>query len=153
MISISIPVEPHVKRFLSKRYGAEHIATKVSFLGAQVLQALKKEYERPHLPPEKKAVYSAEYKVLIPERYSNTNGHTVSLNNLLHLADAMDRFFTEAMFDHIDMQVQLGGKAMEVLRQFLAFYHISEDDVKLESLYKAYQRHCQMRIKSKKIAV
>lgn len=151
MISISIPVEPHVKRFLAKRYGPVHTATKVTFIGMEVLQALTSEYERPYLPPEKKIIYSDEYKVLIPERYFNANGHTVSMNNLLHLGNSMGRLFTETMFDNLDMQINEGTHGLEALRRFLKFYNIAEDDVKFESLYKAYQRHCNMSLKTKKI--
>ncbi|MDV6167907.1 hypothetical protein R1T16_05685 [Flavobacterium sp. DG1-102-2] len=153
MIQISIPVEPHVKKYLMKKYGSTYTASKTSFLGLEVLQALSGEYEKPYVPSEQAAELKHSYKVFIPERYFNSNGHTVSINNLQHLGEVVTKNFMETMCQYLDMMVDQGKLAMPELRTFLHYYHISEEDVKLESLYKTYQRHCKGSIKSPKIAV
>lgn len=152
MISISIPVERHVHKFLVKRYGETHIATQTTFLGMGVLQALTEEHERPYLAPDKKMAYSAKYNVAIPDRYFNSHGHTVSCNNLQHLGIAMGKYFIETMYHHLDMQVAKNKKAQTEMKLFLEFHNITEDDAKLESLYRAYQRHCKGPIRNKKTA-
>ena len=153
MINISIPVERHVQKFLAKRYGTIHTATKTTFLGMEVLQALTEEYERPYLPSERKRAYCTNYQIFIPERYFNSHGHSISVNNLKHLGIAMSKYFVESMCTHLDMMVGQNRKAYAELKLFLAHHNITEEDAKLETLYKVYQRHCQGPIKTKKIAV
>jgi hypothetical protein len=145
-VSVSFPVEAHVRRYLLKRYGSAHIAGKNSLLGKLVLDAITKNYVRQdnHIGPEYK------YSVLIPELYYKMYGHSINYNTAQYLGDCCTCMFNEALYEHLDAKVSEGFKAMAALRNFLASYYITEDDVKIESVYKAYQRHCNMSIKSKK---
>lgn len=153
MIRISIPVESHVRKFLVKRYGETHTASQTSLLGMEVLKALTEEYVKPYVAPDKKTAFSSWYDIDIPEFYFNSKGHSISCNNLLHLGIAMGKYFVETMCYHIDMQVGMNKKAQSELKIFLEFYNINEDDAKLESLYKVYQRHCKGPIKTKRKVV
>lgn len=146
MIRVQIPVEPHVQKYLSARYGPAHIAGKTTFLGLEVLSALQKRYEK----PDKSIAWHFYYPVYITARYVNFNGHTIPRNNLQHLGIAMGLLFDEDMKRHLDLIVSNGGKALPELKAWLQLHNITEDDVKVESLYKNYQRHCKMSIRSKK---
>jgi hypothetical protein len=45
MISISIPVKKHVKKYLIKKYGATHTVSKKTFLGLLVLELISDQVE------------------------------------------------------------------------------------------------------------
>lgn len=146
MIIIEIPVEPHVRKYLVTLYGEEYKASKKSLLGFEVLKSLTKKYEKPELS----IPHHYKYKVLVPEFYFKKNGHTVPRNNLQHLGISMGVLFDMAMCQFLDMRLSKGGKALPELKEFLKFHNIGEDDVKVETLYKVYQRHCNGPINAKK---
>ena len=149
MIKVAIPVEPHVLKFLVKKYGLCPEVSKNNLLGVEVLRALTKKYEK----PESFIPNTFRYTVQVGEFYFNTKGHTISRNNRQHLGIVLGKLFDEAMCDHLDMAVSRNRKAMTELKYYLKFYGITEEDAKLESLYKVYQRHCRGPIKQKKTVV
>jgi len=146
---IEIPVEAHVRKYLVTLYGPEHIAGKKSTIGLEVINSLTRNYEK----PEKWIGPQYKYTVWIPEFYFNKNGHTIKRNNLQHLGVCLGIQFDLAMCMFLDLQVGRGHKAWPSLKEYLLFYNITEDDVKVETLYKVYQRHCKGPIKTKKKAV
>ena len=142
-MSVKFPVEKHVLKYLVKRYGSAHIATKKTLLGSLVLIALEKTYVKPDTRVENYFHYS----VLIPEYYINVIGHSLPRNTQQHLGECCTKLFNMAMFEYVDNEVWTGKKALPTLKRFLNRYGITEDDMKFESLYRAYQRHCDDKIK------
>jgi len=149
MIKIEIPVEAHVRKYLVKLYGLEHTATKKTGIGLEVLNSLSKVVEK----PEKRIGPQYKYVVYVPEFYFNTKGHTVKRNALQHLGVCLGIQFDVAMCQFLDLRVSNGAKALPTLKEYLKFYDISEDDAKVETLYRVYQRFCKGPIKTKKKAV
>lgn len=146
MIRIEIPVEPHVQKYLTARYGPTYTAGRTSLIGVEVLNSLTRKYEK----PEKSIPWKFYYPVYITERYMNHNGHTISRNNLQHLGIVLGLLFSEDLKRHLDLKLRDGAKALPELKAWLQLHNITEDDVKVETLYKTYQRHCKMSITSKK---
>lgn len=144
-VSVSFPVEPHVRKYLIKRYGSAHIATRKTLLGSLVLTSLEKTYVK----QDKRIEPLYKYSVLIPEYYVNVIGHTLPRNTQQHLGECCTKLFNMAMFEFVDNEVWAGAKAMPTLKRFLNRYEITEDDMKFESLYRAYQRHCDDKIKQR----
>lgn len=97
--------------------------------------------------PEAKTAPVYKYTVLVPEFYYNTYGHNITKSTLQHLAIQSKHLFEEAMLEHLEIEVLKGKKVMTTLRVWLRTFNITEDDAKLESLYKTWQRH----IKKKKV--
>lgn len=146
MTKVEIPVEAHVRKYLVTLYGLEHTAGKKSLIGLEVINSLSKEYAK----PEKWIGPQYKYTVWIPEFYFNTKGHTIKRNNLQHMGVCLGIQFDLAMCQFLDLRVSNNEKALPSLKQYLKFYDITEDDVKVETLYKVYQRYCQGPIKRKK---
>ena len=146
MIDVHIPVKAHVKKYLIKKYGQVHTVSRTSFIGMQLLHALSRKMEKPNktIPPQ------IRYQVTVPELYYNTKGHTVPRNVLQYLGNCLEKLFNEEFFAHIDIQVGKGCNALPEMKHFLKYYEITEDEARLDSLYRAYQRHCRGPIKNKK---
>ena len=136
--SVSFPVEAHVRKFLIRNFGSAHVATKTTLLGMLTLHALDKTFEK----QDKEMPRHYTYTVLVPEYYLNKCGHTLPLNTQHHLSEVCTRIFNMSLNEHLDLMAHEGKKVYPALRSFLSRYDITEDDMKVESLYKAYQRHC-----------
>lgn len=147
MIDVKIPVKPHVKKYLVKKYGTVHRVSSTSFIGMLLLHFLGKS-----VTGFQKAEGIEAYELSIPEYYVNTAGHTIPDEALKRIGECMDKLFREELFAYLDLRVSNGFKALPELNLFLNRYEISEDDLQRGSIYKAYQRHCGMKIKSKKNA-
>lgn len=147
MIDVKIPVKPYVRKYLEKRYGTTHRASSTSFIGMLLLHFLEKTVQ-----PTGKATGEESYSVEVPEYYVNTTGHTVPDALLHRIGDCLEKMFREELFAYLDVRVLSGYKAQPELNLFLKRYAITEDDLRRDSIYKAYQRHCGMKIKAKKNA-
>jgi len=139
LVSVSFPVKAHVRKYLQRQYGSAHIASKTSFLGQLVLGSLEKTYEK----PEKNLPAHFTFTVLVPQGYVNRVGTTLPRNTQQHLGELCTHLFNMAMYDHLDAVSWGGGQVYPELRNFLERYGITEDDMKVESLYRAYSRHCK----------
>lgn len=139
MIEVKIPVKKYVLKYLIKRYGTLHTVSKTSLIGSLVLVALENKVEKPdkHIPAKH------QYSVSLPEFYFNTKGHTIPRNKLQYLGNCLEVLFKEDMRAYLELQVRKGLKAQPELKLFLQAYDITEDDIKLESLYKNWQRYCE----------
>lgn len=137
--SVSFPVEAHVRKFLIRSFGSAHVATKNTLLGMLVLHSLDNTYAK----MDKEISDHFRYTVLVPEYYLNKCGHTLPRNTQHHLSEVCTRIFNMSLFEHLDLIAFEGKKVYPALRSFLKRYNITEDDMKVESLYKAYQRHCE----------
>ena len=145
MVTVSFPVESHVRKYLNLRYGNVHIATKRTVLGSMIIHCLSEEY----IKHSNRIEPNYKYSVLIPKDDFYRRGHSLTQNKQQYIGACCTRLFNEAMCEYLDMAVRDGKKALPSLKIFLKHYFISEDDVKVETLYKTYQRHCRMSIKAK----
>lgn len=149
-ISVRIPTKPHINKYLQHRYGQQHQITKKSLFGIILLELLNTKIEKPEvriLPND----FSYGYTVLVPQRYFSTKGFNISANKKKYLAVYLEKLFMEDLQNHVDRTMYSNkSTAMEAIRSFFSFYGITENDIKLESVYRNYQRYCSENIKGKK---
>lgn len=148
-IAVNIPVKPHIKKYVSVRYGNEHTLTKKSLLGVLIFGVLDKKVPKPDRSFDD---HTEKYTIQISESYFNERGFEIPLRKRRFLAVCLEKLFIEDFYAYIDISVsKMGITAAQSMRVFLEQYEISENDVKFESMYKNYQRHCDFKIKSKKV--
>lgn len=137
MITLKIPCKRHVKKYLIKKYGDTHVISPGTMLGIFAIQMLNKEFD----PKELSKVYSDFYELELTEFYIKTKGFNICPEKLFLIGESLDRLFREELFAHVDLVYDRGDKwALRSIRHFLRFYEITEDELKLESIYKAYLR-------------
>lgn len=150
MISISIPVKKHVKKYLIKKYGNVHTVTKKTFLGLLLLELINDKVDA----SDRQFVDLDKYELTIPEFYFNKKGFNIDKNKTRFLGICLEKLFYEDFYNFLDLELTKGkANAFQSVKLFMAIYAISENDMKLESLYRNYQRHCGESIKSKKIPI
>lgn len=150
MVVISIPVKSYVKKFLVKRYGYTHQISKNSFIGLFLLELLQRKVE----PPFREISKESTYDIHVPEFYFNEKGYHVDHIKLKFLSICLEKLFFEDFYQDIDKELlKPNPNAMQSIRFFLSVYDITEDELKLASLYKKYQRYCDNKITSKKVVL
>lgn len=150
MISISIPVKKHVKKYLIKKYGTVHTVTKKTFLGLLLLELINDKVEA----MDRQFVDLDQYELTIPEFYFNKKGFNIDKNKVRFLGICLEKLFFEDFYNFIDLELTKGkANAFQSVKLFMHIHGISENEMKLESLYRNYQRHCGENIKSKKIVI
>jgi hypothetical protein len=138
-ISINIPVKPHIKKYISVRYGNEHTLTKKSLLGILIFNILDKKTKKPE---QGFADHTEKYVIQISQQYFYEKGFTITLRKRRFLAICLEKLFMEDFYAYIDISVsKMNSSAAEAMRIFLNKYDISENEVKFDSLYRAYLRH------------
>jgi hypothetical protein len=147
MIVISIPVKNHVKKYLMKRYGSVHQVTKKTFIGLLLLQLLEKKIDRQERLVDKSSIYD----ISVPEYYFNTKGYSVDPDKLRFLGICLEKLFMEDFYSFVDHELIKGtASAYKAIQLFFSIYGISENDLKVESMYRNYQRFSGENIKQKK---
>ncbi|HSD07918.1 hypothetical protein [Flavobacterium sp.] len=147
MIQIRIPVKKHVKKYLIKKYGNIHTISKKTFIGILLLELIDKDADTSDI--DFKGFDT--YKMDIPEMYFNTKGFNVSRKKLKFLGVCLERLFFEDFHSFVDVELAKGkSNAWQSVKLFLLLYDINENELKLESMYRNYQRHCDEKIKLKK---
>lgn len=146
MITITIPVKISVKKYLIKRYGLVHTISKKSFFGLLVLELLNNKVES----PERDFLGFEKYELKIPEYYFNIKGFSINRNKAKFLGNCLEKLFFEDFHAFVDLELMKGANAMKSIKLFLAVYEIQESEMKLESMYRNYQRYSKEQIKEKK---
>lgn len=147
MISISIPVKKHVKKYLCKKYGDEHRVSRKTFIGLLLLELINKKIEK----PSQKFECSDRYNMIIPEYYFNTKGFVIGYNKAKFLGMCLEKLFYEDFHSFVDMELKKEKtNAYKAVVLFCRLYLIEEDDIKIESMYRNFQRYSSEKIKEKK---
>lgn len=150
-ITISIPVQRHVKKWLCGRFGEQHIVTKKSAIGLMILQVLDKKIEKPKKLAED---YPERYQIVVTQRYFNIKGFEIGYNCRRLLSQLLERQFKDDLNSFVDMEIKRPNtNAYGAIRTFLNHYGINENDLKLESVYRNYQRYSNESITQKKQVV
>ena len=137
-ITQNIPVADHVFKYLFKCCGSDHItATRNTAIGSMSLSLLGRNYD---LKPSKKK-YTKIFKVTILEHYYEKTGMHISKLNAQLFNDQADKNFREEMYRYLLMHHHLENKLfIKTMRNYLDFYNINEDDIKVETLYRDFKR-------------
>lgn len=136
MINIKIPVPHHVRKYLISKYGTEHTLTKTSFLGQLLFMCLDEQFRKP-----KDVEDTASFSVGIPSKYFNEGRYSAGPDTLKMIGTCFEKLFKEEFHAYVEKEVKNKREAMESVRFFMQAHNITEDDIKLETLYKSYQRY------------
>lgn len=148
-ISVEIPVKSYVKKYLCVRYGTEHKLSKTTLLGILIFQLLDSKVEK---QPVSAKDFDSRYVIQISEFYFNIKGFRIPMAKRKFLAICLEKLFYEDLYMFIDKSIRnYNVSAMKALKIFLEEYKISENDAKLESIYRQYQRYSSENITEKKI--
>lgn len=146
MTTLKIPVKTHVKKYLVKQYGAEFKANKKTFFGTFIIELLDRETERVNYFKEE------VYTVTVDRNYTKKTKIALDGNKLRSVGNALEVLFIEDFYKYVDGQlVSPNASAYQAVKNFLKIYDISEDDLKLETMYRKYQRYSNEKIDEKKI--
>lgn len=135
----TVPVFPHLKKFIVKTYGAGVIRTEeTTIMGRMVTAALRDNRIRKdfngldwHMRP------TAHIQIQLTDDQA---GLSPKLGKLLRLNVDMDRVFKESLSGWIHAQMEAGIMAYPACKAFLKFYGIDDSEYSLDAAYKHWQR-------------
>ena len=133
-----IPVSDHVYKYLLKLCGSDRIeANRSTYVGSLVLSLQGRNYD---VRPSKKK-FTKLFKARISETYYDKNGMYITSENALLFNDQLDKKFRDELFRNMLMNRHLDEKLfLKSMRAYLDFYDITEEDIKVESLYRDFKR-------------
>jgi hypothetical protein len=144
----NIPVYPHVKKFILKRYRFKKkvVVTEHSSLGKLVTLALRESrsgkfghglINEMMVRPQTSEKITETLTLVLTKEQSELS---VRLSKLARLNIDFDVLFKEHMLTWIEAAQNLGFAAYPACRLFLQAYGIEESEYSLESAYRYYQR-------------
>lgn len=137
-ITQNIPVANHVYKFLVARYGTDHItASRKTFVGNLILSLHGRNMD----VDRKKIGFTKIFRITVSERYYQKLGVHISTENAMLFNEQIDRSFREELFCHALINKKTEKKAvLKSIRDFLDVYDITEDDIKMDTLYRDFKR-------------
>jgi hypothetical protein len=137
-ITQNIPVADHVYKYLLRICGTDHIfATRSTYIGSLVL-SLQGRNQDVRLSKKK---FSRIFKAEISECYYEKTGMFITQQNAQLFNEQVDKKFRDELFRMMLMNRHLEEKLfLKTMRAYLDFYDITEDDIKIETLYRDFKR-------------
>jgi hypothetical protein len=137
-ITESIPVADHVYKYLVKRYGSDTVtATRNDIIGNIVLSSLNRNSDIKLAKPK----FNKVFNVVIKENHYLRNGVFIGVKHGQVFNNMVDKLFRDEMYFHVFINnSEDKAKFLEGIRKYLSLYDITEDDIKLESLYRDFKR-------------
>lgn len=134
-----IPVPDHVYKFLLKRCGTNHItATRHTFIGSLTLTLLTKNNDvKVSSTPNSSKIF----KVDIHEQHFKKLGHSFTSRSAKLFNDQIDAMFRDELYYYAILN-KVNNKKLyaQSIRAFLEMYDITENDIKIETLIKGFNR-------------
>lgn len=138
MITIEIPVSPHVNKFLNIMYGNNYILDTRSTLGKAIFVLLQKKVKLVKINPE---VNNSIFKIKIPDIRTKLGGCYIHQNNINMISQYCDRYFRDILYMNTLIQsVHESENIKKGMRRVLEVFDISEEDIALDSLYRDFMR-------------
>ena len=137
-VTQEIPVSDHVYKYLLKLCGGDKIdANRSTYVGSLILSLQGRNYD---VRPSKKK-FTKLFKARISETYYAKTGLHITSENALLFNDQIDKKFRDELYRNMLMNRHLDEKLfLKSMRAYLDFYDITEDDIKVESLYRDFKR-------------
>ncbi|TXK73937.1 hypothetical protein [Mesonia sp. HuA40] len=139
-ITQHIPVANHVYKYLVKRCGSDTItANRNTFIGCLITTLHSRNNDLRKKQSVKK--YTKTFNIVVPYHLYGKNGVYITEVNAQLFNTMIDRMFREEIYAHI-MICNITNQTMflKSLKSFLEIYEISEEDIKLETLYRDFKR-------------
>ncbi|MGB5818835.1 MAG: hypothetical protein WBG90_05070 [Saonia sp.] len=137
-ITESIPVADHVYKFLIKRTGSDtYIAARTDIIGNIVLSSLGKHHDIGF----NKNRFTKLFHVVIKEDKYLKCGVSLGVKCGQVFNRMIDQLFRDELYHHIQINaIREKEKCLKGIRNFLAIYDITEDDIKMETIYRDFKR-------------
>ena len=137
-ITESIPVSDHVYKYLLKKCGTDtYVANRSELIGNIVLSSLG---TNPDISISK-IKFKKTFNVVIKDYQYLKAGISLGIKSGQVFNKMMDKMFREELYCHIYINSNLSkDQYLEGIRNFLNVYEITEDDIKLESIYRDFKR-------------
>lgn len=145
MVSVAFPVKKHVAKYLESRFGNDYTLSSRSFLGLLLLKLLNGKVERSDYD-----VPDSIFRVNIPEYYFNNRKFSIDKEKSKYVGVLLERMFVEDFHLFVDRQLVNGKDALNSVYLFCELNNITDDDIKLCSLYRSYQRYSKENITQKR---
>lgn len=131
---IRVPIQTHLKKFITKQYGTPFKIDLSSVLGQMVSLHISGKSS-----VKKRIIGCNDYmEVTISNRHA-TRGE-VRISYISMLAYATDRLFKEQMYIFVKAQEMSGFSKWQAATNFLKYFDIREDEYNIDSLYRALER-------------
>jgi len=137
-ITETIPVADHVYKYLLKKCGSDtYVANRSDLIGNIVLSSLG---SNPDLSISK-TKYNKVFHIVIKDYQYLKTGIRLGIKTGQVFNKMIDKMFRDELYCHIFINSNLSKeKYLEGIRMFLQVYDITEDDIKLESIYRDFKR-------------
>lgn len=139
-ITESLPVEPHVYKFLLKRVGSDiYVATRKESLGNIIISSLGNNVDVKHTTVPHK--FTKLFHIIIKDHIYLKNSVVLGVMRGQIFNNTIDLLFREELFHYMIINTShKKSNYLESMRKFLACHDITEDDVKFETLYREFNR-------------
>lgn len=137
---LSIPVAPHVYKFLNSLFGEFYYLSMGDSLGSFIIGMLQKEQKMLYysLKPIKE---KKMYKIVASNSIYEKQGIQLNEREIRYIGVVVDNYFREQCFSTAIFAKQQYGKEIAVsIRDFCQFYNITDEDINYESLYRHFFR-------------
>ena len=148
-ITLNIPLNPHLTKYLTKKYGNTHRVSRKSWLGRYLIDLLDKKYRKSNVNISKDSFY----QVSVPPSIIKEVGFELSPLKIKSLSDMIHKIFINDLYSYIEVSVGSELKfynedfdsinkqnTLRAINQFLKFYDITEDEISVDSIYRNFHR-------------
>lgn len=146
-ITINMPMKSYLRKFLLKKYGSSYKVSSNSLLGIYLIEILDKQYRKDHKQIRQKNYYP----LIIPKSIVERVGFDMPTAKMKRFEVMLSKLFKDELESYIkvtttlELYVNINDNKyrqdiMKAMKQFLEYYKISEDELKLDSLYRDFSR-------------
>lgn len=144
MISIQVPTQGYLRKFLLARAGSADGRIVVSNTNTWGILLWKILSRRPYRIANIKRQYDSQVTFLLSEFFYSRSGFELTDDNIAIFNRYLKSQFEEALFDFLTINLTMPSNDRptidSLILTYLEFYNISENERSLDSLVKAYQR-------------
>jgi len=145
--TVHLPIKSYLKKYLIKKYGTSYKISSNSLLGIFLIEILDKQYRKEHRQIKEKNYYP----IIIPKVIVEKVGFDFPTSKMRRFELMIKQLFRNELDSHVDiainaeLYVNINDKkykldVMKAIKQYLEFYDITEDELRLDSLYRDYKR-------------
>lgn len=136
----SLPIFPHLKKFIVKNYGAGVITTEEGTVLGRIVTAVLRE-NRTRKFSARDWPHHLQTTAMITIRLTTDQaGLSPKLSKLMRINLDMDKVFKDSLVGWILAQGEAGILAYPACKSFLDYYGIDSNEYSLDAAYKYWQR-------------
>lgn len=138
-ITQHIPVANHVYKFLVKRCGTDRIvATRKSFIGSLLISLHSRDMD---VKKPRRNEYTRLFHIEVPFHLYEKAGVYITNYKAALFNSMVDQIFREEIFVHTIIRKHQDEELyLRTIRNLLDAYDITEEDIKLDTLYRDFKR-------------